>query len=598
MAGDFSVLVTKAGGGLNLVDSPEVLEENEAQVLEGWRIAGLGRITSKKVAKVVGSGDAIVGDVIAVHPYNGYTATAAILLSWDSGTSTVRLYRISGNVVRTYVGTLAGWAGVSTRPVVFLATVARVVFIVDEGKNEGLTCYDPNDVLGSGSALFQPTFDFNDDAAFVALKARLVIEHLNHLWVFGYGDEDSPDRGEIGRFSYLGLIADTHGLGDAGVGGATGSVGLFDREDAVPIGTRGVPIISAAVAGGRLVVASEQAAGFIYGSGHRTWGYQPLDPKRGSLVSRGMCEADGYAFWASPLGFCKFGGGSRITPIERLVHPRLEDIHIPTMFAVPNEVEHQIRWYHALKSDTNTTPNRFIAYDYLHDGWVEETLGIRAFCGGQLRPAGTESPTAAPTSQAASDITNNSVRANWLNGDTSPGVKTEIQLDTVNTFNSANLRTITDLLSGVDRFDFGSLTANTAYFYRVRHIRNGVASSYSSTQTFTTLTAAAVATPQNFAASTNPVWSEKFQRWDPGVILTFDLGQIGVRTHLYRSTVNGFTASSANEIHLTDVNEASYQDNAVTAGVPYYYRAKHEDAAGSLSSLTSQVTVTPGTLPP
>jgi hypothetical protein len=135
-----------------------------------------------------------VGDVIAVHPYNGYTATAAILLSWDSGTSTVRLYRISGNVVRTYVGTLAGWAGVSTRPVVFLATVARVVFIVDEGKNEGLTCYDPNDVLGSGSALFQPTFDFNDDAAFVALKARLVIEHLNHLWVFGYGDEDSPDR--------------------------------------------------------------------------------------------------------------------------------------------------------------------------------------------------------------------------------------------------------------------------------------------------------------------------------------------------------------------------------------------------------------------
>ena len=599
MSREFTSLPTRFGGGLNVVDSPEVLQPDEAQVLEGWRLTGRGRITTKKAARTLAT---VTGDIIGVYAFDAFAGTAAVILTWDDVGDVVKLYRANGSGAVTFVGNLAGWTTVAARPIVYAATLARCLFIVDQGKSYGLTVYDPNHAL-QGSDLFQPTFDFNDTGAgWAAIRARLVAEHLNHLWVFGYGDETdaaSQDVPELAHFSYLGLEADDHGLGDAGTGGATGSLGLFDLEDAVPIGSRGVPIISVASAGGNLVVASPQMVGVIYGSDFGTFRFNQLDDERGSAVGRGMIEADGIAYWMSQLGPCRYAGGSRIEPIQRRIAPRIEDIYLDTMFAAHSIDEHQVRWYYALKTDTNPIPNRALCYDYQNDAWLDDPLGIRVFCAGSLRPSGAESPAAVPVSAAASNITNQSARANWANGDTSPSVTTEIQLDTANTFNTANLRTVSGLASGVAEYEWGSLAASTTYYYRMRHIRNGQASGYCVTiQSFLTLAAAAVATPLNLAADNSAIWNDKFLRWDPSALLSWDLGQLGVTTRIHRSTVTGFTPGSTNLIAQTALNETSYRDNNVVAQTLYYYKIIHEDGALNPSNATAQVSVTLTTVPP
>jgi hypothetical protein len=404
----------------------------------------------------------------------------------------------------------------------------------------------------------------------------------------GYGAETTGngDRPEIVRHSYIGFEADTGGSGDAGDPATAGSESLFDTEDAFPVGTRHIPVVGMCGSNGRSVLCTSQRAFVLYGTSRDDFQLDLIDNQRGLVATWAIVEADGIVYWMSPLGPCRYAGG-RVESLARLIHPRISEINTATMHAEFSPDEHLVMFYYALLSDTNTVPNRVLAFDTHADEWLEDTLGIRVFCSGRIRPSGAETPGAAPTIAAATNITNSSAQGNWVNGDTSPSVTTEVQLDDNNIFSSPSTY---NLGSGVALQSFTGLSASTTYYYRVRHIRNGTASAWSSTQSFTTLAPALVATPTGFAVANDPVY-DPVKGFLPSVLATWTPGESGCVFELYRSTTNGFTPAPSNLLHTTGADDSSYRDNGVTNGVTYYYVLRAYKG-GNYSNYTAQVSVT------
>ena len=186
-------LVTRYGGGLNLSDAPDALGRAEVRVLENFRLAGRGWISSRKAAVALSAPD---GDVVAIFPYNHAASIGGVLLIWDSGNSLVELWTVDGyGGTATNVGTVPGYAsGVSSRPTFTGAVLGKILFFADVSKTNGMVCYDPNNVLGSGSTMFQPTFDFDTPSAHAVVKPRVIVEHRNHLWIFWFNHCSTPCR--------------------------------------------------------------------------------------------------------------------------------------------------------------------------------------------------------------------------------------------------------------------------------------------------------------------------------------------------------------------------------------------------------------------
>lgn len=598
MADHLVPLETSYGGGLNVVDSPDELAPTEARTFRNFRVDGVGRITPRKAGKTIST--SVTGEPIAVFPFSRST-TAGILLTWDSGAQVVKLYTLTGSGAPALVGNLAGWTGVSSQPRISGASLAGVMFFVDEGKNFGMTCYDPGDFFGSGSTLFRPTFDFDEDTVFGALRARLLVEHHNHLWAFGYGDETIADMGHIAHFSYpgfdTGLDEANIDAGDAGVNGAFGSETMFDLSDAVPIGSAGVPIVSAMSGNGRMVVATAHRAGVLMGTDRDTWRFQWFDTERGSPTTRGMVEANGIIYWLSSLGdMARFGGAGEPDIFSRKIGPRIEQMNLVTMFAAHAIEECQVRWYYALLSDTDPTPDRWIGWDYKNQLWLEDTLGYRCNAAGWIRPAGSEAPTAAPSSLTHDEITTNTARARWTNGDTSIGATTRVYRapDAAggSVATAAGSYTLQDTLaSGDGDYTHTGLEVEKAYWTKVEHVRNGQVSA-SLEGSFVTLPVGTVPPPLNVQAEGSPVWNEKYNRWDASMLIWWNLADTTLRVELHRSLVSGFTPDATTLRGTTSPGETSIRDGG-TMGVTYYFKIRTLDAAGNYSSFAAEVSATP-----
>lgn len=602
-------LPTRYGGGLNLTDAPDQLASDEARVLDGWRLSGIGHVTTRRAARKLD--DTFTGDPLGVWTFGGSTGVGGILLTYVSAAQKVRLYTLKPNgKVKAYIGTLAtagaagtGWDGaVATKPVVHACEIGRVFFIVDEGQTYGLTVYDPNGVLGA-AALFQPTFDFDGDGTdWGVLKGNLVVEHQNHLITWGYGDEADPSHPELMRFSYLGLIADPHGVGDAGVGGAAGSLGLFDIEDAAAIGTRGKPIVCAASGGDFLVLTNPDRAGVLSGSGYENWRMRWWDGQFGGANSKAIGVARGYVYWLTEVGdIVRSVNGSDPEVLARKVRPAISTMNLDTMFCAHEESEYQIRWYYALVTDTNTIPDRFIGWDYEREAFVgPETLGYRVSCGGIVRLApidgpSVDPPAGPPTGLSHDQITSNSARAYWTNGETRPGTLTHVYLaqdaggGAGHTVPGAY--TLKDsVAAGVAAYAQSPLLAGKCYWTKVVHAFNGQLTATLETW-FVTAAAATVQTPTGLAVVNSPVYAIP-PTLDPppaiSALLSWNLPQTNVKVRVEQAADVLGVPGPFGQINMTAVDATSYrdQDPSLTA-TTWWYRVTAIDATTGVASAPS-----------
>lgn len=599
---EFPVEVSRFGRGLNLVDAPDLMREGEARILQNWRIRGAGRITPRSAVRALNSTSDI--EVLGIWPwtYQQDRAAVAVTRKTTTGACGIRVLDLYGDIAAT-VSLASPWSsGVAAGARITAAIMYGVVFIVDEAKSLGLVVWDPDDNLGSGSASFQPTFDFDlSGGGHAALDARFIVEHMNHLWAFGYGDETDPDRPEIGRFSYLGLVDDGEGAGDAGVGGATGSTNLFDAEDAVPLATRGEPVVGASSAPGRLVVCTPRRAGVIYGSDRTSWQYRQIDANRGLVATRAIVDADGVAYWMSPRGPCRYAGGGQVEDLSRKVLPRVGAMDTETMFAVESPGQHQIRFYYKRVDDESASfPNRFIAWDTENDVWLEDTCP-EVVSGGLMRITNVSSPPGPDGSQdgpiAHVDITRHTATMECPMDDTWPGTVHEVYLAPDVSGSPGTYVLVHTLPASQSRYTHYDLDAGTTYWTKVRTLRNGQELFTATVEgSFTTLAAGTVAVPADFAVADSPFTVEvAFQRSTyPSVFVEWRMIETDVRVLIERKTGAG---GSYAVVHETEWNASGWRDRDVAAGQEYFYRVRAEDEDGNLSSYTSELSATPTTDP-
>ncbi len=670
--------VFRFGGGLNLVDAPDMLvERGQTRQAENWRLSGRGWVSTRKAALQVAAISS--WRVIAVFPFNQQSGVGAVLLLWN-GSSSVRLATVNGSGGSlTVVATLPGYeSGVTTAPEFVGAVLGRMLFMCDTARQRGLVIYDPNHVLGgqerqsaflSGSqepvfgqvlvgatsgatgvymggqtdagswgggnasgfiriavtgatgtfqsgediniqggasnvltlngtfgslsfSLFQPRFDFNNDSVFAVAKPSLIVEHANHLWMFGYGDEAAPDRGELARFSYLGLSNDFQGAGDAGdASPRPGSLNLFDTDDFAPVGRLGTRVISAGSAPGRLGIALENGFGVVYGTGRDNWQYDfPIDTERGSVAARSMIEGDGVLWWYSPLGIARYRGGGQVEDLSRPADPLTEDIDFNSLFAVHYPQENQVRWYYRRRGDTVAGADRWLGFNYLENGYEHDELGYRAFCAGWLLPSGAEAPAAAPSGLTHEAITRTSARAVWTAGDTAPGVLTRVYRAPNVGGSPGTFIQVAELGPGAREFPHVGLIQNTSYWTKVEHFRNNQVSS-SVQAIFTTANAPTVPTPVNLQVTDSPVlWD---QSWTNSILITFDIGGLYPRAlrHRLERRISGGAWS---EITDMPAGRNWWREYEVTVGVLYEYRVRaFDETEATFSSYSSIVGVTP-----
>lgn len=396
------------GGGLNLADAPEMLEDGEATLLTNVRFVGENRWTPRRAARQVAAGFQSCCGVFGFP--HGETATgravSGVYLDWTGTRVDLYVCDSDGRRDASPVGTLAGWDPVGQRPKVIAAVLAECIWIVDEGKKYGLTVYDPNERFEQG-ILWQPKFKFNRslDTPASPIFARCVASYNNFLFVAGHGSEDDPDRPEMVRFSYLGLEFEPTGQGDASldplqpnpdydellpdsvenqpflpVAGGVG--GLFDIEDYALVGQRGQPVVGMVQGAERLVICTRFAAYILFGYDRTSFFLDLVDNQRGLVASRAIGEADGIVWWFSPLGPCYWGGG-RVQGLETKVTPRLREIDHDSIFFGHQRAEYECRWYYSVDGGD---PNRSLVWNYLRRRYKEEHLGVRLFCAGVLKP--------------------------------------------------------------------------------------------------------------------------------------------------------------------------------------------------------------------
>jgi hypothetical protein len=426
------------GGGLNVTDSPEAVADDECYAIRNFQLQGIGRATTRRALRSIGT--VLGGEISGIFSFPFGTdvtggAEAGVVYIVKLSPTGVRLSVADQNGQNaTIVGTLPGsWASTGSQPMVTAATMNGKLFLVDESQQHGLAIYDPE--LPSGK-LWQPEFSFAGSAA-QPLRGRVITQYNNMLFVAGYGTEDDADRPEVVRFSYLGLVFDSEGAGDAG---DTGSENLFDIDDYFMVGERGTAVVSMVPASGRLIIATEKAVYSLFGYDRSTFQLDLLDNQRGCVATRAMVEAGGDVFWWSPLGPCMYSGG-QVIDIGHKILDRLHEVRTDTMFAVHDPATYEVRFYYALTT-SGEDPDRAFVYNYAQKAWTEHRYGtdsepVRFFCGGMVRPSPTAPPAAAPTLTAA-DAQDTNVSLYWDNGDASPGIRTIIQLSEVSSAGQVN----------------------------------------------------------------------------------------------------------------------------------------------------------------
>lgn len=589
MSDPFVPYTFRFGRGLNTQDTPAAMEEGQVRVIRNFRIDGQGRLSNRRALLSLASAGAGSEEVCGIFPFPYAAGVAGAVLIWN-GSTKVTLYRADANGGLTLEGDLVGYtSGVTTRPRFTGAVLNQALFLCDTEKAYGLTVWDPNGNVKAGGGLFQPTFDFDDEGTvWAAAKPDIVIEHENHLWMFGYGDESDPDRGDVGRFSYLGLNSTGQlDLGDAGTGGATGSTDLFDLADAVPLCAKGIAVTGASNATGRLLVFTTNSAAVVYGSDRASWQKETLSNERGCVNPLALASLAGVDYWMSALGPCRYRGGGTIEVMEAPISGDIEEIDMETVFAVAFPEQYHVRWYYRLTSDTVDGADRCLTWDARTGAFLRDTVGQRVFCGGYLRPASLVGPAGAATGLDHDNISITTARAFWTPGDTGGGT-----VQYVYRKEGAGAYVLQATYDGsVSEHVHSGLGASTTYTTRIDTVRNGQSPSSGEPVEDPFTTAAAPSAPVITAYDT-PIEDEGQYAANVNIVAS---NRLGTGTLERKLTSQG--AGSWAVIKVLGENVASYLDSDVVVGTSYDYRMKNTQE-GVDSAWSNVETVTPTDDPP
>ena len=185
-------------------------------------------------------------------------------------------------------------------------------------------------------------------------------------------------------------------------------------------------------------------------------------------------------------------------------------------------------------------------------------------------------PPSAPSNLQATAISHSEISLSWTdNADTESGFKIERK-----TGASGNYQEVGSVWENVTDFVDRGLQPETQYYYRIRAVNMGGASSYSSEADATTFAAVVPSAPSNLAATSLP----------EGISLSWtDNSGNEAGFKVERKTGAG---GQFEDVALLGRNATTFVDSALAGGNTYYYRVRAYNLIGS-SDYSSEVNATP-----
>ncbi len=309
------------------------------------------------------------------------SARVGVAVAYQQATEKVFVYVVaaegtSATLIDEWVHDQGGWG--SSPPVIVMAESYGNMFMAHDEPvvlNRAQTIYYDgalNDLQG----------DFEDAGAH-NIRFRGVVQHLNYLGGWGYGNE-TLDRPELVRFS------------------VAGDPTTFQPNHYLVIGDRGVPVTNCGKAGARgiyLQVLKETSGYVIVGSSRSNFGWFEVDPNFGCLNSALSTELGGDLFAWSAEGPRAWHG---LGPSEEVSIPLDLAGLEPADLVAEGELKRAFAHYiPRLRIVAFVFGRRMYALTARIEGdykWSYWPLAFEPFCGFTLFPGSTllEAPTGYP----------------------------------------------------------------------------------------------------------------------------------------------------------------------------------------------------------
>jgi len=521
------------------------------------------------------------------------------ILGYESVANIVKLYKMdldgSNLVWLTNV-----WTGVTSIPTVRITSFSGGTA---EAPQDRLYIADYDQLkatqywVDSTTTLTAVSEDWNADSTSTGAAFSLLAPFQFHLWGSGFfqGLTAGTLRPELLRFSQPGLI---EGTDPAGGANPKEWYTLSHRS----VGRRGDKIKAISYARGQMIVFQTRSTHAIFGYGSDSWATKQLSDNIGCVGPNAATstDADGLCFFWSHDG-PYVTDGQTVTDIGEDIRQRVLDIDSNDSISAAYSPDDGMVYFIVPKPAAPADPYLYLAYDTKNQRWVEGewTTGVGNHI--SVSTAKTISsreillapgPTAPPSNfsiNAACSLCNTEpgklrVQLGWTAGDYAIDGTTELYRDTTPSPTTVHA-TYTGGVNAL--YDEDSVAHDTFYYYRVRHIRNGIPSAYSADASGRTplpwLNALTGTTRRLSAVSAAT-----------GVKLDFDNPTLNAEIRIERSNADninpdeilwaqGYTTSLSFGPVTVLANQAvgalTYTDTTTTAGRSYIYRARLEETA-------------------
>ncbi len=485
-----------------------------AKKLRAFYADGIGRLRiapGTKVAMTLKDDQGVPANITSVVALAEF-ASDALAVGHSTVTSKFYLYRFNADLTGWFNAAGALQSNLNAEPVGVLwstaASPAKV--LIAEGLGEAFIAHN------EAASTFQ-TRKYSVSGGLTNLLADLrglgnevcyfrgVVSFQQHLWGWGFGSlaAGQGDRPELLRFGYP--IFGT-------VGGS-----YFAQVDSFTVGHRVQSarerIAGAIVAGQVMYVGTQFSMWPVAGFGKNSW-----DHSRPASTHYGMAgpfagtptgpeqESDEAFYWShrGPLVVSAY----QVTPLWDALPETIKGIVDPqNIVCAPDLDTDQVLVFY--RGPTSGTQRLLVAFD----------VRRRIFFGpdrDMLTPAGCAAhisiptvgggvaagPSAPPNTPSTTNIGGSVATANWVNGDSSPGVTTIIEYKRTA---DATWIVAAEVDSSILSYQFTGLADNTQYHWRAKHRRNGQDSTYLGPVAGTTFTTAAqLAPPTNCALERIP----------------------------------------------------------------------------------------------
>jgi FtsP/CotA-like multicopper oxidase with cupredoxin domain len=260
----------------------------------------------------------------------------------------------------------------------------------------------------------------------------------------------------------------------------------------------------------------------------------------------------------------------------------------------PTNVSAPDYWNSNMSSGDSTGSGGGFQYIAIANGKVYVPAGNTILAYGSANTCST--PPTTPGGLTATAISSDQVNLSWSASSSSctGGVVYSIFRSTTSGFTPSSSNQISSGVSGTT-FSDTSAAASTTYYYLVEAVNAGGSSPASNQANATT--------PSNCAPPTTPSGLAATATSSNVISLTWGASTAscssGVTYNVFRSTTNGFTPSSSNQIS-SGVTTASYVDSGLAASTTYYYLVEGADTGGTsgASNQASTATLAAGTVCP